>query len=155
MQVDITDLQSGAGRFVSKQDLGECAPGATPGHRYRLTAWIKAKGLTSLVAYYRISSGAWVYFAKSPSLGESSDYQRALWITPPMPTEALGISVGASLASPGTLIVDDLFLEDVGPPSSGCATAPRSAPCSELTPVLALGLLLLARQKGARRNRPA
>jgi len=150
LQIQITTLNDGARRLVSLQDLGSCAPGTATDHRYRVTGWTKLKGLGSLVAYYRDSSGAWTYWAKSPHLATSDGYQQVDWVTPPMPAEALGISVGASLESPGTLTMDDFRLEDLGVNPGGCATASTSS--TEGAPILALGLLLAASQI-SRRNR--
>jgi hypothetical protein len=145
LQIQVTALTDGARRLVSLQDLGSCAPGTATDHRYRVTAWTKLQGLGSLVAYYRDSSGAWNYWAKSPHLSTSGSYQKVEWVTPPMPAEGLGISVGASLESPGTLTMDDFRLDDLGINPSGCTTARGSS--AQLAPVLALGLMLAGRRK--------
>jgi hypothetical protein len=56
-----------------------------------------------------------------------------------MPAKGLGISVGASLESIGSLTMDAFTLEDLGiNPARGCSTAPATS--AEPMPVLVLGL---------------
>jgi hypothetical protein len=126
-QIEISDLTDGARRVVSKQDLGQCAPAATVGHVYRVTAWVKSTGLVKLIAYTRASSGAWSYWAQSRYVGESSDYQQVSWLTPPAPASAIGLSAGVTLDSVGSVTMDQIALEDLGSDlaaSRGCSSAP-------------------------------
>jgi MYXO-CTERM domain-containing protein len=150
-QIQISQITSGARRLVSTQDLGQCAPAASVGHRYRLSAWIKSQGLVKLVAYTRGASGAWSYWDQGPDQPASDDYQLAQWITPVVPTGSLGLSVGVTLQSRGTMTMDQLSLEDLGVnPAESCATAPRDGSDGWL-PFAAL-LLLVARRRRQGRN---
>jgi hypothetical protein len=99
LQIEISTLTDGARRLVTLQDLGQCSPAATTDHRYRISAWTKLKGLGSLVAYYRDSSGAFTYWAKSPTFSTSSDYQQVSWSPPRCPPRAWA-SASAPRSSP-------------------------------------------------------
>jgi hypothetical protein len=123
-QIAITAYDGGDWRLMSDKDLGECAPAATPGHVYRLSAWVKPDGVAKFVGYLRDSAGVWSYWTESHALQVSTDaYVLQTWVTPPVPAGAVGLSVGVGLESNGLLTVDDLKLEDLGvPPPSGCAT---------------------------------
>jgi hypothetical protein len=123
-QIQISQISDGARRLVSKQDLGECAPAANVGHRYRVSAWVKFAGLVKLVGYTRDSSGAWSYWDQSPDQAQSDTYSQIHWITPAVPAGSLGLSVGVSLQSPGFVTLDQVELEDLGTDSgSGCSTS--------------------------------
>jgi hypothetical protein len=129
--IAISDLVDGARRLVSKQDLGQCAPAATAGHVYRVSAWVKSTGLVKLIAYTRSASGAWSYWAQSRYVGDSSDYQQVSWLTPPAPASALGLSVGVTLDSVGSVTADQIALEDLGSDpgaGGGCSSATSGTP---------------------------
>jgi hypothetical protein len=148
-QIQISDYTSGNRRLLVKQDLGSCAPAAATGHQYRLTAWVKPEGVVKFVAYVRDGSGAWSYLGGSPALSTSSDYQLAQWITPAMPSVALGLSVGVSLESRGSVTVDDVHVEDLGVPAGGgCTTAPGAN--TDVGWFIAAWIALLLRRVGER-----
>jgi hypothetical protein len=152
-QIQISQIDTGARRLISKQDLGDCAPAAIVGHRYRVDAWVKIQGLVKLVAYTRDSSGAWSYWDQSPDHVTNDGYQEIHWNTPPVPAGALGLSVGVSLQSLGSVTMDQITLQDLGPDGgSGCSSAPGRADVGMWT-LLALGLLVGAGRRG-RPHRP-
>src|SRR5262249_6109572 len=73
-QITITGYTSGARRLVTRQDSGNCAPPATPGHRYQVTGWYFANTPPRYTFYYRSAAGSWVWFAQSPQFPASSTY---------------------------------------------------------------------------------
>src|SRR5207302_1000289 len=79
---------SGDRKLISLQDSGTCAPAATSGHRYRISAWYKATTSVRFKAYYRDSSGVWDYWTQGPLLPAVSSYTRAEWTTPGAPSAA-------------------------------------------------------------------
>jgi len=113
-RVDITGYTSGDRKLVMTQDLGECTPSVTPGHRQALQAWYKSTSPTQLVTYYRDGLGKWFYWTSSPFFAGSDTWTRASWTTPAVPSGATAISFGLNLASTGTLITDDYALDDAG-----------------------------------------
>ena len=115
--ITVTGMPASSPRIVTFQDLGYCAPVATSGHTYKLSAWYQASGPAVLLAYYRTSTGAWKYWTKSPALPASAAYVLGEWTTPALPADAKGLSVGIALTTAGTLAADDLRLTDTaGPP---------------------------------------
>jgi peptidoglycan/xylan/chitin deacetylase (PgdA/CDA1 family) len=117
-QIEITSLSSGGRRLVSAQDLGSCAPPATPGRRYTMTAFYKSTTPPRFSVYYRTASGAWIWFAQSPLLPTSSTYRQATYTTPPLPQEATALSLGLTIFDVGVLTMDTYTLVDAdGAPS--------------------------------------
>ena len=104
--VTITSFTSGARRLVSTQDSGACAPAATPGRTYTMTAHYKANVQPKFSVYYRNSSGTWVWFAESTFLPTASSYMQATYTTPPLPAGATAISIGLSIFDTGSLTSD-------------------------------------------------
>jgi hypothetical protein len=102
----VTSFSSGARRLVTAQDSGACAPPATPGKTYTMTAFYKSDVQPRFTVYYRNASGQWVYLSESSSLPSSSSYRQATYTSPPMPTGATAISFGLSLYSAGSLTSD-------------------------------------------------
>ncbi|QRN99918.1 polysaccharide deacetylase family protein [Archangium violaceum] len=111
-QVRITSITSGDRKLITLQDSGTCAPPTTTGHHYRISAWYKATTSVRFKAYYRNSSGAWIFWAQGPLLPAQSNYTHAEWTTPPAPAEARALSVGLSIDQVGTLTMDDFALAD-------------------------------------------
>jgi len=113
-RVDITGYTSGDRKLVMTQDLGECTPSVTPGHRQTLKAWYKSTSPTQLVTYYRDALGKWFYWTSGPSFAAASTWTQASWTTPAVPAGATAVSFGLNLAAVGTLTTDDYSLEDAG-----------------------------------------
>lgn len=111
-RVDITSWTSGGRRLVSAQDTGACAPSATPGHRYTMTAHYKATVQPRFSVYYRTAAGTWTWFAESSSLPVSSSYRQATYTTPPLPSDATAISIGLSIFGKGSITSDAYTLVD-------------------------------------------
>ena len=105
-------MSSGADKkLYSKQDLGTCAPQATPGEIYQISAWYKTNAQARFVAYYRTSSGGWVWWTQqTTNLPTSSSYAQATWTLPAVPAGATAISVAMSIRSVGFVTVDDFAL---------------------------------------------
>jgi peptidoglycan/xylan/chitin deacetylase (PgdA/CDA1 family) len=102
-------------RLASRMDQGGCAPAATPGHVYALSAWYVASAPVVLVAFQRDAGGLWRRFAEGKPLPASAGWAQASFTLPPAPEGATALSVGIALTAPGTLIADDFALVDVTP----------------------------------------
>ncbi|MCL2536535.1 MAG: polysaccharide deacetylase family protein, partial [Nocardiaceae bacterium] len=143
----------GDAKLLPTLDLGECSPGATPGHTYALKAWYKSTAATQFAVYYRTAIGTWAYWTSSPWFAAAPDYTAAEWTTPPVPAGATGISFGLNLFGNGQLLTDDYELHDtatvqqpttgtgswtIGSPSSsgtkGETTAPTERATTKTTP---------------------
>ncbi|MFE8596315.1 polysaccharide deacetylase family protein [Archangium violaceum] len=112
-QVRITSISSGDRKLINLQDGGSCAPPATTGHHYRVSAWYKATTPVRFKAYYRNTSGGWDFWTQGPLLPATSTYTRAEWTTPAAPSAAKALSLGMSLDQVGTLTMDDFSLTDL------------------------------------------
>ncbi|WP_275900273.1 polysaccharide deacetylase family protein [Pyxidicoccus trucidator] len=127
-RVSITSLSSGAERRLEvRQDFGPCAPSVVTGHRYRVSAWYKTAARAGFRAFYRTSTG-WVAWAAGPDLPTSASYRSGEWLTPPVPSGALAVSVALALRAPGMLFMDTFSLVDLGvstPASTLTVMAPR------------------------------
>jgi hypothetical protein len=110
----ISSYTSGDRRLVVTQDTGTCAPAATPGRSYRVSAWYKTDSRAAFVAAYRSSTGTWVTWTSGPDLPRSSTpYVRGEWVTPPLPAGATHLSVGLALRGVGFAVMDDFTLEQL------------------------------------------
>jgi peptidoglycan/xylan/chitin deacetylase (PgdA/CDA1 family) len=117
--LNVTSFSTGDRKLVNTQDSGTCAPAVIPGHAYNVAAWYKVPtGSASprFFAYYRNSSGSWVFWANSGSYASSSSWKQATWLTPAMPAGATNLSVGMGLNSVGSVTMDDFSLSDNSPP---------------------------------------
>jgi hypothetical protein len=114
-RVDITSWTSGGRRLNSLQDSGACAPAATAGRRYTVTAHYKATTQPRVSIYVRNASGAWGWFAESALLPTSSTYVQATYTTPPLPTGTTAISIGVSIFAVGSLTTDAYTLVEAAP----------------------------------------
>jgi hypothetical protein len=108
--VSISSYTSGDRKLVNNQDSGACAPAVTPGHTYTVTAWYKGNLGPYVFAYYRNSSGSWVYWTQSAKLANSSSWTQATWTTPAVPSGATNVSVGLGISGVGSLTMDDFGL---------------------------------------------
>jgi peptidoglycan/xylan/chitin deacetylase (PgdA/CDA1 family) len=113
-RIDMTSYSSGARRLVTLQDSGTCAPAASPGRRYTVSARYLANTQPVFTIYYRNASGTWVFFAQSPSLPTSTTYRLGSFTTAALPAGATAISVGLSIINLGSLTMDDFTLVDAG-----------------------------------------
>jgi len=100
-QISISNWTSGDRRLITTQDLGQCAPLATPGHTYTVSAYLKGQGTMKWVVYYRDSQGVWNYWAQSAAINVGASYGQLSWTTPPVPSGATALSIGVSLRSVG------------------------------------------------------
>jgi len=125
-QLTVTALTAPADKkMVLTQDLGTCAPSATPGHTYSLRAWYTSTTTTQFDLYYRNAVGGWIYWTSSPYFAAATAYTQAIWQTPVVPAGATGISFGLNLIGVGTLVTDDYALYDsVGAPVVAGAVTP-------------------------------
>jgi peptidoglycan/xylan/chitin deacetylase (PgdA/CDA1 family) len=112
-RIDITSYTSGGRRLVTAQDSGTCAPAATVGHRYTVTAFYKANVPPRFTAYYRSASGVWTYLSESPSLPASTTYRQATYTTPAIPSGATHVSIGLTIYAVGTITMDQFTLVDI------------------------------------------
>ena len=110
--LNIGSFTSGDRKLVNTQDAGACAPAATPGHTYTVTAWYKSAVSPRIFAYYRLN-GTWTYWATSPPFPASaSTWAQAAWVSPALPAGATNLSVGMGLVGTGSATMDDFGLFD-------------------------------------------
>ncbi|MDQ0031463.1 peptidoglycan/xylan/chitin deacetylase (PgdA/CDA1 family) [Arthrobacter bambusae] len=125
-RVTMPQYTSGDQKLIIREDNGSCAPAVTPGQAYKISAWYTSSAPTRILVFYRISSGAWKYWAESPQSPPSSTWQQAEWQTPPLPPEATRLSFGLQLAAAGTLTTDDYALTAVNA-NGGTAGEPAAS----------------------------
>ncbi len=138
-RIDVTSVTTGAARrLVSRQDTGACAPAATPGHSYRVSAFYIANAQPRFTVYYRLN-GTWTFWAQSPLLPTSASYVAATYTTPPLPAGANAISVGLSLYSVGSITMDDFSLSasDITPPTAAVSSPAANAHVTGIAPIVA------------------
>jgi hypothetical protein len=135
LSLQVTQLTSPAIRVVAKQDMGQCAPLASPGHAYDVAVWYRGEAPPRLVAYWRDGLGMWRYFHSSKAFAASPGWTRAEWTTDPLPSGATAISVGFEVTQVGSITVDDASLVDTGERDfgghGGCVAAPARSACGE------------------------
>ncbi len=143
-RIDLSAFSSGADKKIySRQDLGACAPGASPGEVYQLSAWYKTNAQSRFVAYYRNGSGGWTWWAQQASNlpTASSSYRQATWTLPAIPAGATAISVAMSIRSVGFVTVDDFALvntaDDTTPPTVQITSPTDGATVTGTVPVKA------------------
>jgi hypothetical protein len=112
VRLDMAAWTSGDRKVITTMDAGTCAPRVTAGRRYVVEASYKSASAPRLLAYYRSTSGAWTFLAKSAALPASTAYRQAAWTTPPVPADATAISVGMLLDRVGSVTVDDFGVVD-------------------------------------------
>ncbi|TWP52568.1 polysaccharide deacetylase family protein [Lentzea tibetensis] len=106
-RLDVISHRNGDAKILPDFDLGTCAPSATPGRAYRVSAWFKSTGFTQFAVYRRLATGGWVYWTSSPPVGPSLEWSEARWMTPALPRDSTGLSFGVALISVGSLTTDD------------------------------------------------
>jgi len=112
--VSVSPFTSGAARLISRQDLGQCAPGAVAGDAYVASAWFKATTPARFVLWYRDTLGGWHSWTHSPSFPASGSWTQATWATPAVPDGATALSFGMEIDAAGSLTTDDYSLVDSG-----------------------------------------
>jgi hypothetical protein len=112
--LDVTDHTSGDRKLVVTQDSGACAPAASAGQSYRVSAWYKATRAPVIFVYYRDRTGAWVYWTQTGKLPISATWTRASYTTPTVPDGATRISIGLGLDGVGSITMDDFALVVAG-----------------------------------------
>jgi len=123
-QITMTSWSRGTRGLAVVEDLGACAPYATPGHSYTVTAYYKASTSIAFNVRYRTTSGAWSSLADSPAFAAAATYQQATYTIPGLPADATGISVGVSIGGLGTVTMDALSLVDGATPPPPQDTTP-------------------------------
>ncbi|WP_345038853.1 polysaccharide deacetylase family protein [Arthrobacter methylotrophus] len=111
-QMVTTGYVDGDAKLLPTLDLGQCAPSATPGHTYQMSAWYKSTAPTQFELYYRTGLGTWTYWTASPNFVAATAWTQATWTSPAVPAGASAISLGLNLLSNGTLVTDDYGLYD-------------------------------------------
>jgi hypothetical protein len=112
--LDITSWSSGDRKLLSALDSGTCAPAATVGVQYTVTAWYKGAG-PRFYAYFRNSSGSWRFWSESGNYPASSSWVQGSWTTPAFPSGGTLIAVGLGIdGGTGSLTMDDLSLTQAG-----------------------------------------
>ncbi|MBF4550440.1 polysaccharide deacetylase family protein [Pseudoclavibacter sp. VKM Ac-2888] len=119
---------SGDAKLLPQLDLGTCAPTVLPGTSYSLRAWYSSTAKTQFVTYLRTAEGSWEYWTASPYLHAASGYERAIWMTPPIPPGYTGMSFGLSLFEDGVLRVDDIGMYAAGGTPGAQRMPPGTAP---------------------------
>lgn len=101
------------------------------GKRLRLTAWVKGHGLVAPIAgiWMRVDGAgvvtAYDNMATRAESGTTNWHQVSVVLD--VPSDALGIVIGAMLQGGGTLFIDDMKVESVGNgvPSTNMFDAPK------------------------------
>jgi peptidoglycan/xylan/chitin deacetylase (PgdA/CDA1 family) len=122
-RVDVSHYVDGDSKLVVTRDFGFCTPSVTPGHRYRITTWYKSSAPVHYTVFTRDSLGGFYYWKSSPDFSASSTWTQASFVTDAIPTGVNGLSFGLTLASDGSMTVDDLSFDDAAA-SGGADTTP-------------------------------
>lgn len=110
LRLDMDEYHDGDAKMLQRLDAGECAPQVLPGERYEMKGQYTSDAPTQFVMYLRSEHGEWSYWTASEWFKKSSGFTEATWISPQIPEGFTGLSVGLSLFSEGTLVVDDVEL---------------------------------------------
>ena len=87
-KLDVTSLHQRRPQAVNSRTRKLRTRGGA-GHTYTITAWYKSTSLAPIFfAYYRNSSGAWVYWTQSARFAAAANWTQASWSTPPVPAGA-------------------------------------------------------------------
>ncbi|MEG9247479.1 polysaccharide deacetylase family protein [Arthrobacter sp. Soc17.1.1.1] len=120
----------GDAKLLPSLDLGECAPSATPGRTYQMSAFYKSTAPTQFAVYYRTGVGNWRYWDSSPLYDAADNWTQATYTSLPVPAGATAISIGLNLISNGTLTTDDYSLTATG---AAPYTPPAVSPFADIT----------------------
>ena len=127
-RLDVLTWTDGVRRLIVKQDAGQCAIPVEPDRSYTLAAWVKSTAPSRLTAFYRDAAGSWVTWANGPLAAASETWSQLAWTTPPVPGGATHLSFGVSLATVGSITVDDHAISlDLVPPTVTVTTPAQGA----------------------------
>jgi peptidoglycan/xylan/chitin deacetylase (PgdA/CDA1 family) len=122
-RVDVTNYQDGDTKLIPNYDLGFCTPTVVPGHSYKITEWYKSSAPVHFTAFNRNTLGAFSFWNTSSAYPAASGWTKATWVTPVIPSGTNGLTFGLTLASNGSMTVDDLGMDD-NSPAGGADTTP-------------------------------
>ena len=106
----MTSFTSGARRLYTTQDSGACAPAASPGQVFEVSAAYHSTVQPRFTIYTRNSAGTWAYFSESPALPVSGTYVSASYTTPAMPAGTTAIGIALSIYGVGSITMDAFSL---------------------------------------------
>ncbi len=135
-RLTMTRFQDGDRKLMLRMDRGSCAPPASAGDRYTLSAWYRSDAPVRLVMFVR-REGDWQFLSASPQAPRSDGWREARWTAPALPDDVRQVSFGLALASVGTMVVDDFSM-------SPATTSWMNARTMMLAGVLGLVMLPLA-----------
>ena len=114
---------------------GTCAQPARPGSRFVVAAWYRGSDRPRMTVRVKGSSG-WRLLGHSARFPARGIWTRMSWTTPRMPADAVAITVGAELSSPGSVLLDDVSVRVPTLATSPTVTAGSAAATSTLTPTV-------------------
>ncbi|SDH04802.1 Polysaccharide deacetylase [Pseudonocardia oroxyli] len=138
-RITVTEYRSGDAKLLPTMDLGDCAPAASEGHRYRLATGFQSDAPVQYALFVRDFHGSWSYWTSSPFFAASERWDEARWVTPETPPGTTALSFGLALTGVGSLTVDSTTMTptvDPFPPLSG----PRALAIAAISGAAALVL---------------
>src|ERR1022692_3321767 len=110
---------TGAAMLINTLDLGQCAPTAVTGDSYQVSDNYKSTVPVYFTVYQRAANGTWSWLTQSPTFPASATWAPATWLSPPVGSAVTAVSIGMTLASPGTLSTSNYSLSSaVGVPAA-------------------------------------
>src|ERR1039457_2900783 len=110
---------TGAAMLINTLDLGQCAPTAVTGDSYQVSDNYKSTVPVYFTVYQRAANGTWSWLTQSPTFPASATWAPATWLSPPVASTVTAVSIGMTLASPGTLSTSNYSLSStVGVPAA-------------------------------------
>lgn len=111
--VTVSNYVSGDRKLMPTENA-TCAPTATPGTTYEISAWYKSTSAKNSLTVFRHSGAGWTYWTDLAALPAVNVWTKATAITPVVPAGTDQLSFGISISANGTLITDDYNLMQVG-----------------------------------------
>jgi peptidoglycan/xylan/chitin deacetylase (PgdA/CDA1 family) len=145
-RLDVTTYSSGDNKLMVLQDLGSCTPSVVPGHRYVITSWYTSTAPVYFTAYARDQSTAFPYWTASPTFPASGTWVQARWTSPVIPSNVTGLTFGLTLASSGSLTIDDVGIDDAAASGPADTTPPSVSLTSPGSGATVSGVVQLAAQ---------
>jgi peptidoglycan/xylan/chitin deacetylase (PgdA/CDA1 family) len=108
-RLTVTSITSGDRKLVPTMSAA-CAPGGQEGVSYEMSVWYRSTVTSYPVTYYLDATGTWRYWSTFAAQPASAEWQKATWVTAPLPAGATAMSFGLAVKAPGTLTVDDFAL---------------------------------------------
>jgi len=110
---------TGAAMLVNTFDLGQCAPTVVAGTSYQVSDNYKSTVPVYFTVYQRAANGTWAWLTQSPTFPASATWAPASWLTSALPSTVTAVSIGMTLATPGTLSTSNYSLSStVGVPAA-------------------------------------